>query len=160
MVKILFVCLGNICRSTMAEGVFRHLVEKEGLSSKIQCDSAGTAAYHIGEFADPRTLRVLANNGIKLSHLGRQISKKDFQDFDIILAMDNSIFQDILAVSPDNESSKKVFLFRDFDKGFEGKDVPDPYYGNMDGFNEVYEITNRGGIALIDYIYKNFKIKK
>ena len=74
--------------------------------------------------------------------------------------MENSNFQDILAVSPDNESSKKVFLFRDFDKGFEGKDVPDPYYGNMEGFNKVYEITNRGGIALIDYIYKNFNIKK
>ena len=96
MINVLFVCLGNICRSPLAEGVFNSLIEARGLSNKIQCDSAGTGGWHVGELPDGRTIDVAQRHGIELSHRGRKFSREDFKLFDYIVAMDHDNLQDIM----------------------------------------------------------------
>ena len=151
MKKVLFVCLGNICRSTMAEGVFRNIVEKRGLQNQIICDSAGTSNYHIGERADSRTLQVLAEKGIELPHLGRQLQLSDFDDFDYILAMDKNNLRDIqkLAIQK-KDFNAQIHLMTDFDESQIGGEVPDPYYGNIQDFKHVYEIVYSASLGLIN----------
>ena len=150
-IKVLFVCLGNICRSTMAEGVFREKIEKLNLAHLVECDSAGTANYHIGSKADRRTLKVLADNGIELPHRGRQISINDFNEFDYIFAMDKNNFRDINDLYKKSINPKaKVFLMREFDKKKSFNDVPDPYYGGMEDFVEVYEIVSEASDIIIE----------
>ena len=157
-IKVLFVCLGNICRSTMAEGVFRNLVEKENLSDVIFCDSAGTANYHIGSKADHRTLKVLNDNGIELNHRGRQINISDFDEFDYILAMDANNFKDINYLYQKSNSSKaKLMLMREFE-GKSTLDVPDPYYGDLNDFVEVFHIVTFNSTELLKHIKSNLKI--
>lgn len=157
-IKVLFVCLGNICRSTMAEGVFRNLVEKENLSDVIFCDSAGTANYHIGSKADHRTLKVLNDNGIELNHRGRQINISDFDEFDYILAMDANNFKDINYLYQKSNSSKaKLMMMREFE-GKSTLDVPDPYYGDLNDFVEVFDIVTFNSTELLKHIKSNLKI--
>lgn len=150
MVKVLFVCLGNICRSPTAEGVFRNLLERENLSDVISVDSAGTHAYHIGEAPDPRAQAEARRRGIDISGLrGRQARPEDFERFDYVLAMDRENHHNLLAICPP-EHRAKLHMFLDFAPKLEQRDVPDPYYD--DGFNIVYTMIETAAQGLLDTI--------
>ena len=155
-IKVLFVCLGNICRSTMAEGIFNSKIEELGLSELISSDSAGTSNYHIGDQPDHRTLNTLRNHGMDLVHYGRQIQTNDFDNFDYILAMDQSNFQDIQYLAP--SEYKGLMMARQFDTLSPGGDVPDPYYGGMDGFEHVFDILDRSLEGFIEHLRKEHQI--
>lgn len=149
--KVLFVCLGNICRSPTAEGIFRHYVEQAGLSDKITIDSAGTADWHIGKSPDPRTVAAAAKRGYKLSGLrGRQVQPEDFSQFDLVLAMDKSNLINLQAIQPvDGEAELALYLPR---FGISPDEVPDPYYGGDDGFELVLDMLEQASQALLDEI--------
>ena len=137
--RVLMVCLGNICRSPMAEGVLRSLADKRDLS--IEVDSAGTAGYHVGEAPDPRAVRCMNEYGIDISSLrGRQFSRADFDRFDHILVMDQSNLRNVLALATNEDHRKKVSLLLDFAHASSTKEVPDPWYGDMSDFQTVYEL--------------------
>lgn len=139
--RLLFVCLGNICRSPTAEAVMRHLVKARGLESAFEIDSAGTGGWHAGEPPDGRSAAVGARRGVPLSGRARQVKVSDFDDFDLILAMDRQNLKDLLALAPTAEARKRIHLLRDFDAtGPRGRDVPDPYYGGADGFDLVFDV--------------------
>jgi protein-tyrosine phosphatase len=142
MVKVLFVCLGNICRSPLAEGVFDYFIDKQDLNEKISSDSAGTADYHVGSSPDKRSIHTAANHGIILKHRGRKLTYHDFIQFDLIAAMDENNFKDIVAMKNQSGGSAKIVMFRDFDPNGNG-DVPDPYHGSLRDFEEVYRICER-----------------
>ncbi len=148
--KVLFVCLGNICRSPMAEGIFVELVKSRNLEHMFFIDSAGTSGHHTGELADPRMRKTAEKHGIKLSHKSRKLKFSDFYDFDYILAMDDSNLADIIELH--NGSGEQVFIckMRDFDNLNKGANVPDPYYGYEDGFEEVYKILKRSCSQFLD----------
>lgn len=155
MIKVLFVCLGNICRSPLAEGVFKTLVKRKNMDGKIVCDSAGTASYHIGANPDKRSCEVALKNSIILDHKGRQLCVKDFDEFDYIIAMDKSNYENICQVKAQcNDFLGKVFLMRQFDPVKDGEEVPDPYYGGMEGFEEVYQMLFRSNEKLLEHIIK------
>lgn len=149
MKKILFVCLGNICRSPMAEAIFKEKIEERGLAAKYDGDSAGTAAYHIGETPDPRTLSTLASHGIFFTHRGQQFDEDLNRQFDYIIAMDSTNKQNIERLIG---RADKLYLMRDFDAIARGADVPDPYYGGEDGFEKVYQMIDRSISSLIDFL--------
>lgn len=153
--KILFVCLGNICRSPLAEGILKHKLKLMGLDSKVMVDSCGTSNYHIGDLPDSRTRDNAKKNGITLDHRGRQLSNKDIDQFDFILAMDRSNYNNILRLVDDSSLKSKVMLMREFDHQ-EGTEVPDPYYGGEDGFQEVFDILDRS----IDEFIRHLQSKK
>jgi protein-tyrosine phosphatase len=148
--SVLFVCLGNICRSPLAEGVFRHLAEGEGVEHRYRADSAGTGAWHAGNPADPRSLEVAARNGVRLEGKARQVRGEDFHRFDLILAMDRSNLSDLEGLHPGGETRARLHLFREFDPEAEGDlEVPDPYYGGPDGFDRVFEMVLRSCRSLL-----------
>ncbi len=149
--KVLFVCLGNICRSPTAEGVFRRYVEQAGLSEKITIDSAGTADWHIGKAPDPRTQAAAAVRGYDLSTLrGRQAVPADFAEFDLILAMDNSNLSNLQAMQPaDGKAELALYLPR---FGIRPDEVPDPYYGGEDGFELVLDMLEQASQVLLNEI--------
>ncbi|MCB0491925.1 MAG: low molecular weight phosphotyrosine protein phosphatase [Cyclobacteriaceae bacterium] len=140
--KVLFVCLGNICRSPLAEGIMKHKLKMLGLDSKVMVDSCGTSNYHIGDLPDSRTRQNAKRNGVSLDHRGRQLSMDDLNHFDFILAMDRSNHDNILGLRNDKAVRDKIMLMRKFDTE-EGEEVPDPYYGGEDDFQEVFNILNR-----------------
>lgn len=143
MVNVLFVCLGNICRSPLAEGVLLQMIREKGLENQIRVDSAGTSNYHIGDSPDPRTMKNARDNNIILTSKARQFSAEDFSSFDYILAMDHSNYHNILRLDPRQRHMNKVMLLRQFDPQDKGADVPDPYFGGEDGFEQVFEIVHR-----------------
>lgn len=145
-VRILFVCTGNICRSPMAEAVFAHLVEDAGLQDEIQAESAGTDRYHVGERAHRGTRDVLRRNGILYAGSARQVTPRDFEQFDYILAMDGDNLADLHRMMPKN-SPVVVKRFLDFADGVTVRDVPDPYYTNR--FDEVYALVRQGAEGLL-----------
>jgi protein-tyrosine phosphatase len=143
MIKVLFVCLGNICRSPLAEAIFNHKIQALGLSRKFRSDSAGTSDYHIGELPDERSIQCALKKGLKISHRGRQVNRTDFRDFDYIIAMDDSNLENLQTLRVTyNYPNKEIFLMRDFVTGWEGLSVPDPYYGGEEGFDEIYQILD------------------
>ena len=147
--KVLFVCLGNICRSPTAEGVFRHYVEQAGLSDKITMDSAGTANWHTGKAPDPRAQAAAAKRGYDLSGLrARQATAEDFAEFDLILAMDNSNLTNLQAIQPADSRAELALYLPRF--GISPDEVPDPYYGGEDGFELVLDMLEQSSQVLLD----------
>jgi len=157
MHKVLFVCLGNICRSPTAEGVFRAQVAAAGLSEVIGIDSAGTAAWHIGKAPDQRAQAAATRRGYDLTALrGRQVAVADFGEFDYILAMDRSNLADLLAQCP-AEQRHKVRLFLSFSSQWQNHEVPDPYYGGADGFDQVLDMVEDAAHGLLSDIRAEIK---
>ncbi len=150
--KLLFVCLGNICRSPSAENIMRHLIQQAGLEKNILCDSAGTAAYHTGEPPDRRMAAAAAKEGITLVGQARKFTPQDFEDFDLILAMDRENYRDILAQDPQGEYRHKVKMMLDFRQNYTLTEVPDPYYGGSDGFDYVIELLMDACQGLLDFL--------
>jgi len=150
--RVLFVCLGNICRSPAGEGVFAHLVEKRGLSAQIQVDSAGTMGYHTGSPADSRMRQAATRRGYDLTSRARCFDPADFDRFDFIIAMDNQNLRDIRAQDPEGLHSENIYLLCDLIPGRRGEDVPDPYYGGSDGFETVLDLMEEAATHLIDEI--------
>jgi protein-tyrosine phosphatase len=143
MIKVLFVCLGNICRSPLAEAIFNHKIQALGLSRKFKSDSAGTSDYHIGELPDERSIQCAGRKGLKINHRGRQVNRTDFRDYDYIIAMDDSNLQNLETLKAQYKfPDKQLFLMRDFVPGWEGLSVPDPYYGGQEGFDEIFQILD------------------
>lgn len=154
-VKVLFVCLGNICRSPTAHGVFEQIVEKAGLSEKILVDSCGTGQWHIGQPPDDRTQKAALKRGYDLSYLrARRLESEDFQRFDYILPMDQRNLEDVLAMQPDNFTGK-VQLMLEYGNGNDVKEVPDPYYGGKDGFEYVLDLLEQASANLLKEIQQN-----
>jgi len=148
MVNVLFVCMGNICRSPSAEGYFQHIVKQAGLEDKIKTDSAGTHAYHIGSPPDNRAQAAASKRGIDLSALrGRQVEPADFKKFDYVLAMDDSNFSDLEAVAGD--VANNLFMFLKFAENFSETEVPDPYYGGDQGFEHVLDLIENASQGLL-----------
>jgi len=151
MIKVLFVCMGNICRSPTAEGVFRHTVHEAGLADKISTDSAGTHAYHIGSEPDHRAQAASRNRGIDLSDLrGRQVNPSDFTEFDYVLAMDHSNHADLLEVA--GGAADNLHMFLEFADNFNEQEVPDPYYGGAQGFENVLNMVEDASLGLLKHI--------
>lgn len=148
-VRVLFVCLGNICRSPMAEAVFQNLVDEAGLSDEIIIDSAGTGSWHVGERAHRGTLAVLRKHSIEYNGRARQIDRRDFDQFDYILTMDNENLADVRRMIPDS-SKAIVARFLDFADDVPVREVPDPYFDGR--FDAVYDLVRRGAEGLLAHI--------
>ena len=151
-IRVLFVCLGNICRSPTGEAVFRHLVEERGLGEHYEIDSAGTSAYHIGEPADERMTRAAAARGIHLTSRGRQATSADFTDFDVIVAMDRANERNLLALCRSDAEREKVVRMMALHPNPPTPDVPDPYYGGPQGFEEVLDLVTAACERLLEQL--------
>ncbi|MBA6412130.1 low molecular weight phosphotyrosine protein phosphatase [Parahaliea sp. F7430] len=149
---VLFVCLGNICRSPTAHGVFEQLVMERGLGDQITVDSCGTADWHSGKGPDPRTVAEAKKRGYDLSSLrARQVEASDFKDFDYIIAMDSSNLADLKAMQP-ADFSGRLALFLDFAPELAEREVPDPYYGEHEGFSHVLDLVEQASAGLLSDI--------
>ena len=154
VLKVLFVCLGNICRSPAAEGVFKSLVKSRGLSQKIQVDSAGTSSYHEGEPADTRMREHAQKRGYRLESLARGFVQKDFDNYDFIVVMDHHNHRDITAQARNDKERGKVSLMTDYlDRG-NNSYVPDPYHQDAEGFERVLDIVENASVGLLNKIEK------
>ncbi len=149
MVNVLFVCLGNICRSPAAEAVFRSLVEREGLAGRIACDSAGTGSWHVGKAPDARMRAAAKGRGYDLESLrGRQVTARDFERFDYVLGMDGENLANLSILCPKGREERLGRLL-DFAPEVGRRDVPDPYYGGADGFERVLDLVEAGARGLL-----------
>jgi protein-tyrosine phosphatase len=150
--RVLFVCLGNICRSPTAEAVFAHVVEREGLAHLFEIDSAGTGDWHAGELAHPRTRETAEKKGVRITHRARQVRPADFDRFDLVVAMDASNAKNLHALAVHDAHRAKIRLFRDFEEGAgpQDREVPDPYYTGQ--FDEVFEICERASRGLLSHL--------
>ena len=150
-VRVLFVCLGNICRSPLAEGLFQQKVIDAGLAEHIEVDSAGTGGWHVGAPPDQRMTATASARGVDLSRLrARQLERVDLDETDHVFVMDKSNLHDALALDPDGDHGTRVRLFREFDPEPGDYQVPDPYYGGDQGFARVYEIVDRTTDAILE----------
>lgn len=157
-VKVLFVCMGNICRSPTAQGVFEHLVQQEGLSEQIAIDSAGTHAYHVGEQPDRRAQIAALQRGVDLSlQRARRVQDEDFSRFDYVLAMDSDNEQNLLYQCP-AEQREKVRRFMSFAPEMNTAEVPDPYYGGAQGFEHVLDLVEAAARGLLQHIRKQHQL--
>jgi len=152
-IRVLFVCLGNICRSPLAEAVFRQKVEEAGLADRFEIDSAGTGHWHVGEPPDVRMRATAARRGLDLSGLrARQLRRGDLAGdlaYDHVFVMDKANLNDALYLDPHGDHGTRVRLFREFDPEPDDYQVPDPYYGGPDGFDRVYDIVERTAEAVL-----------
>jgi protein-tyrosine phosphatase len=152
MVKVLFVCMGNICRSPTAHGVFSALVEKEGLSQAVEIDSAGTHAYHVGSAPDRRAQATAQERGIDISDLvARRVEPDDFDLFDFVVAMDQDNYMSLSEICPDQHVDK-IYMFMDFADHMRTREVPDPYYGGPSGFDRVFDLVEAASEGLLQEI--------
>lgn len=152
MKKLLFVCMGNICRSPAAEGVMKELVLKAGLQESIFCDSAGTLGYHQGSPPDFRMTEHAKKRGINLVHSSRKFVVSDFENFDYILVMDEDNWNDLLVQDPQGKFKSKVHYLTDFCTKHKASEVPDPYYGGASGFELVLDLVTDGCLGLLEKI--------
>lgn len=144
--RLLFVCMGNICRSPTAEGVMRHLVRERGLEDEVEVASAGTGGWHVGDPPDPRATAAAKRRGIALEGAARQVQLADFYEYDLLVAMDRSNLRDLLDLAPEEEARSKVRLLLD------EADVPDPYYGGERGFEDVLDLVTEACERLLDEV--------
>lgn len=152
-IRVLFVCLGNICRSPLAEGAFRMHVESHSLGHIIHVDSAGTSGYHVGEAPDERSRAVAAKHGVDISRQrARQFIKKDLLDFDFVIAMDESNLRNINHLNSSEHRAQTSLMLSELAEGT--TDVPDPYYGGTDGFDLVWSMVERACATLLERIVK------
>lgn len=159
MIKVLFVCLGNICRSPTAEGVFKKLVQQAKLQDRIKIDSAGTHAYHVGEAPDARAQEAARNRGIELGKLqGRQAVAEDMTEFDYVLAMDHENAENLYRICPEGYESR-INLFLSYAEDLEIEEVPDPYFGGNSGFDRVLDMIEEASIGLLNEIRSEHNIK-
>ncbi|MEU7111757.1 low molecular weight protein-tyrosine-phosphatase [Streptomyces sp. NPDC046182] len=147
--RVCFVCTGNICRSPMAESVFRARVEEAGLAGAVEVDSAGTGGWHEGDAADPRTAAVLEEHGYASGHTARQFRASWFPALDLVIALDEGHLRALRALAPTPEDAAKVRLLRSYDPAADDLDVPDPYYGGRDGFEECLEMVEAASEGLL-----------
>lgn len=156
-IGVLFVCMGNLCRSPMAEGVFRHHVKLAGLDDRIIIDSAGTHDYHVGDPPDPRAQRAAGRRGYDLSMLrGRQVSRADFDEFDYLLAMDRMNLRVLERLCP-TKHGHKLKLFLEFRSDPGPSEVPDPYYGGDQGFEHVLDMVEEAAQGLLDHLRQQMR---
>ena len=150
--KICFVCLGNICRSPTAEGIFQHLVNEQKLEAYFEIDSAGTSAYHIGEGANSKSQKIASSRGVALRSKARQFETFDLEYFDLIIAMDKENHANIRRLDSADRYSHKIKLLRAFDATPDDQQVPDPYYGGIHGFENVFDIVYRSCERLLEML--------
>jgi protein-tyrosine phosphatase len=151
VIRLLFVCMGNICRSPTAEGVMRRLLEEAGLTDRVEVESAGTGGWHVGEPPDERATLAARRRGVTLAGAARQVRAADFRDFDLLIAMDRANLRELLAAAPDEEAAERVRLLREFDPASSGDlDVPDPYFGGDRGFETVLDMVEAACRGLLD----------
>jgi protein-tyrosine phosphatase len=150
--RILVVCLGNICRSPTAEAALREALRDAGLASTVEVASAGTGDWHLGEPPDPRMTAAAASMGLRLDGTSCLIDPQDFATADLILVMDRSNLRDVSALAPDDAARAKIRLFRDFDPDADSDEVPDPYYGGEEGFRAVVEIARRTARGVVEHV--------
>jgi protein-tyrosine phosphatase len=154
VVRLLFVCMGNICRSPTAEGVMRSLLREQGLEDAVEVDSAGTGDWHVGSPPDARATAAARARGITLEGAARPVAPRDFEDYDLILAADRRNLRDLRALTPP-DAQARIHLLREFDPESEGApdlDVPDPYYGGDDGFEQVLDLVEASCRGLLDQL--------
>ena len=150
----MFICTGNICRSPLAHAVFENIVKERGWDGQIEVDSSGTGAWHVGEQADSRMRKTARSHGVHLNHRSQQLTSDNLRDFDLLLTMDANNYRDACSLCTSDEELEKIKMFRDFDP--EGKgDVPDPWYGGLDGFETVWDIVYRTSLSLLDSILQD-----
>ncbi|MET0595447.1 MAG: low molecular weight protein-tyrosine-phosphatase [Polyangiaceae bacterium] len=160
MVRICFVCMGNICRSPTAEGVMRHLVAERGLTDRIAIESAGTGDWHVGEAADTRSRAAAKTRGYKLDRRAQHFTPTFFARFDYVLAADGDNLAHLQRIAPDDAALAKIHLLRDFDaESPKGSHVPDPYYGGSDGFELVLDVCEAACRGLIDHLATKLEAK-
>lgn len=152
-IKILFVCLGNICRSPTAEGIFRHLVKSKGMEGSFEIDSAGTSHWHVGEQPDPRAIQEAQRHGIDISEQrSRQVAREDFDQFDYIVGMDPENCRELRKLSPEH-LQHKIHLLTDYAPELDVEGVPDPYYGGPKGFPKVFGIIEASAKGILKVIW-------
>jgi protein-tyrosine phosphatase len=157
VLRVCFVCLGNICRSPTAEGVMKHLLVREGLSDRVSVESAGTADYHTGELPDNRARAAAKARGVVLDSRARQFVVADFARLDYVLAMDAENERNLKRLAPDARSRSKVRLLRSFDPGAPpGAPVPDPYYGDGEGFEHVLDLCEAACAGVIEHLRREY----
>jgi len=159
--RILFVCMGNICRSPTAEGVMRGLLRAEGLERAVQIESAGTGGWHAGSAPDARAVAAARMRDVVVEGEARQVTAEDFERFDLLLAMDRDNEHELLARAPDQQARAKVRLLREFDPASVAAgdlDVPDPYYGGDDGFEHVLDLVEAACRGLLDDLRASGKL--
>jgi protein-tyrosine phosphatase len=154
--KVLFICLGNICRSPTAEAVFRKLIHKKNLSELLDCDSAGISSYHEGQEADPRMRKIAQARGYTINSIARGvIIPDDFEIFNYLIVMDESNFENLTRMDKEKAHTQKIFRMRDFCKASHPEEIPDPYYGKTDGFEEVLDLLEDACEGLLEKIHKD-----
>lgn len=152
-ISVLFVCLGNICRSPLAEAVFRQVVKESGLEPRFRIDSAGTSGYHDGDPPDRRTTEVAGRRGVEVAGVSRRIAPQDVATFDYLVVMDEENRRAVERLVESSPATSEVRLFREFDGEADGDtEVPDPYFGGPDGFENVHELVERSARGLLEHL--------